>query len=93
MAVWQVQTAKAKFSELLRAAREQGPQTISVRGKEEFVLVDKAAFERGRQPQAAPKTGLDLFRPILGLGVDLEKLIGPRRVDPERPNPFLEEDK
>jgi prevent-host-death family protein len=90
MAVWQVQTAKAKFSELLRAAREQGPQTISVRGKEEFVLVDKAAFEALKP--GSPKSALDLFRPVLGLGVDLEKLIGPRQIDPERPNPFNDED-
>ena len=92
MSVWQVQTAKAKFSELLRAAREQGPQTITVRGKEEFVLLDKSKWDQLTAGKGKPMTGLDLFRPVLGLGVDLEELIGPRQVDPERPNPFAEDD-
>jgi prevent-host-death family protein len=80
MSVWQVQVAKAKFSELLRAAREQGPQTISVRGKEEFVVLTREAYEA-----AAPKRQMtwdELFAPIQALGgVDLE--LPPR--EPELP--------
>ena len=41
METWQLQTAKAKLSELLRAVRDEGPQTISVRGAEEFVVMRK----------------------------------------------------
>jgi prevent-host-death family protein len=74
MATWQLQTAKAKLSELLRAVREHGPQVISVRGKEEYLVIPNPQVEA-----AAPTTGLDLFRPVLGLGVDLE--LPPR--DPE----------
>ncbi|HVY02621.1 MAG TPA: type II toxin-antitoxin system prevent-host-death family antitoxin [Caulobacterales bacterium] len=87
MSVWQLQTAKAKLSELLRAVREDGPQTISVRGKEEFVVMTKEAAARAEHPV---KTGLDLFRPILGLGVDLD--IPERRVEEDRPVPFSDED-
>jgi prevent-host-death family protein len=74
VSTWQLQTAKAKLSELLRAVREHGPQIISVRGEEEFVVSRK-------QPTAASavENGLDLFRPVLGIGVDLE--LPPR--DPE----------
>ena len=43
MGIWQLQTAKAKLSELLRAVRDEGPQTISVRGKEEYVVSVKDA--------------------------------------------------
>jgi prevent-host-death family protein len=77
MATWQLQTAKAKLSELLRAVREDGPQTISVRGKEEFVVSVKVESEAANEH--APMSGLDIFRPVLGLGVKLD--IPPR--DPE----------
>ena len=73
---WQVQTAKAKFSELLRAARQQGPQTITVRGKAEFVIVAKAQFETF-EARKRRKSWEELFAPVRGL--DLE----PRPRDPE----------
>jgi prevent-host-death family protein len=84
MATWQLQTAKAKLSELLRAVRDEGPQTISVRGKEEYVVSLKAP-ETGA---ARTKTGLDLFRPVLGLGVSLDL---PHR-DPDDRELFVFED-
>ena len=36
---WQLQEAKNKLSELVKAARRAGPQTISVRGKGAVVVV------------------------------------------------------
>ena len=44
MLQWQSQDAKAKFSEIMRMAQE-APQVITVRGKEEAVLVSKAYFD------------------------------------------------
>lgn len=86
MATWQLQTAKAKLSELLRAVRDEGPQTISVRGKEEYVVSARAAAPESERP---PKTGLDLFRPIVGLGVDLNL---PRREPEAHRMSWVEED-
>jgi prevent-host-death family protein len=85
MSVWQLQTAKAKLSELLRAVREHGPQIISVRGREEFVVTQK-------QPaaSAAAENGLELFRPVLGLGVELE--LPPRDPEGHRKLWFEDED-
>ena len=37
--LWQVQEAKARFSELLRASLEDGPQTVTRRGVPLAVLV------------------------------------------------------
>lgn len=76
MATWQLQTAKAKLSELLRAVREDGPQTISVRGKEEFVVMRKEgapAALHASQTEGAPKTLWELFEPLRegGLGDEL----------------------
>ncbi|HMO96003.1 MAG TPA: type II toxin-antitoxin system Phd/YefM family antitoxin [Tepidiformaceae bacterium] len=35
---WQLQEAKNKLSEVIRRAREEGPQTITVRGEEAAVV-------------------------------------------------------
>ena len=73
MSTWQLQTAKARLSELLRAVRDEGPQVISVRGKEEFVVMRKEqapAAQRTPQAEGAPKTLWELFEPLRqgGLG-------------------------
>lgn len=39
MAMWQVQDAKARFSELIERARTQGPQMITRHGAERAVLL------------------------------------------------------
>jgi len=46
MSDWQLQTAKNRFSELVRKAREEGPQTVTVHGKPAVVIVDAAEFAR-----------------------------------------------
>ena len=46
MRSWQLQTAKARFSELVNRAADEGPQEISVHGKPVAVVVSSALFER-----------------------------------------------
>jgi prevent-host-death family protein len=43
---WQLQDAKARFSELVRRARAQGPQHVSVRGEPAVVVVSEEEFAR-----------------------------------------------
>jgi prevent-host-death family protein len=43
---WQFRDAKARFSELIKNAREQGPQHVSVRGKRAVVVVSEEEFAR-----------------------------------------------
>lgn len=70
MATWQLQAAKAKLSELLRAVRDEGPQTISVRGKEEYVVLRKDdAPALSERSSASPKTLWELFEPLRRSGV------------------------
>ncbi len=65
---WQVQEAKARFSELLRHAAKDGPQAITVRGHTAAVVMSKAEYERlkGRKPslvklmRASPLIGADI---------------------------------
>jgi len=44
MLYWQSQDAKARFSELMRLVKE-APQVITVRGKEEAVLLSKKHYD------------------------------------------------
>jgi antitoxin Phd len=39
MAVWQIQDAKARFSEVISRARREGPQTITRHGTERAVVL------------------------------------------------------
>lgn len=39
MAVWQIQEAKARFSEVIARARREGPQTITRHGAERAVVL------------------------------------------------------
>lgn len=48
-AAWRLQDAKARFSEVVRRARNEGPQRVTVHGRDAVVVVDAAAFDRTRE--------------------------------------------
>ncbi len=41
---WQLQTAKMKFSELVRRANSEGPQTVTVHGKRNVVVISSGDY-------------------------------------------------
>lgn len=43
---WALQDAKARFSEVVRKARTEGPQKITVHGREEVVVVSVEEYRR-----------------------------------------------
>ena len=45
-ATWKLEEAKAKFSEVVRRAHDQGPQYVTVRGKLAVAIIDTAELER-----------------------------------------------
>ena len=49
MRTWQVQDAKARFSELLETALKEGPQVVTRRGVEAAVIVPIAEWRRLQQ--------------------------------------------
>jgi antitoxin Phd len=49
MTAWQLQTAKAKFSELIRNVQTKGPQAITLHGREEAVVLSKKDYDRLRK--------------------------------------------
>lgn len=68
MHVWQLQDAKAQLSELIRLSSVEGPQVLTVRGKEEAVLLSKKEYDKliGKKQnflafmQNSPLKGIDL---------------------------------
>ena len=55
-ATWQLQDAKARFSEVFRRARSEGPQLITRQGKDGVVMIADEQYERlvgkAHQPQS-----------------------------------------
>lgn len=41
---WPLQDAKARFSELVRRAQDEGPQHVTVHGREAVVIVDAEEY-------------------------------------------------
>jgi len=50
---WQVQEAKAKFSQLLNETLAEGYQTITKNGKPVAYMISKQEFDRHVQPKAS----------------------------------------
>lgn len=45
---WRLQDAKARFSELVRMAHSNGPQHVTLHGRDAVVVVDAGEFNRLR---------------------------------------------
>ena len=75
---WQLQTAKARFSELFRRARTEGPQLVTRQGKEQVVVMPAEQFaqltKRVRQPKSLVRFFAEspLARVTLDLNRDLD---------------------
>src|SRR5712691_13488677 len=72
---WQLQTAKAKFSEVFRLARSEGPQRITRQGKEGVVMISDEQYDRLMLKSHHPKSNVQFFResPLVGVHLDLKR--------------------
>ena len=69
---WKLEDAKARFSELVRRASSDGPQTVTVRGREAVIIV--SADQYRRLNPAKPSVPLVQFLEGLDLsGLDLTR--------------------
>ena len=69
---WKLEDAKARFSELVRRAHDEGPQAVTVRGRRAVVILDADEYER----LAAPVPSVPLVSFLEGLnmeGLDLTR--------------------
>ena len=69
---WKLEDAKARFSELVRRAEQDGPQTVTVRGREAVVVVSAAQFAK-LQPPAKREPLVDFLKSLDLEGIDLTR--------------------
>ena len=72
MIKWQLQDAKNRFSELVRKAREEGPQVITLHGRDAVVVVSAKEYGKLSRPRG---NLVDFFRksPLVGVEFDLTR--------------------
>lgn len=58
---WQLQTAKAQFSEVFRRARTEGPQLVTRQNKEAVVVLPIEEFDRLSARAQQPNTLSEFF--------------------------------
>ncbi len=68
---WLLQDAKARFSELVRRVRSEGPQHVTVHGREAVVVVAAEEFRRMQGAQTG-KALVDALRASPGADVELQ---------------------
>ena len=69
---WQLQEAKNRFSEVVRKASEEGPQTVTKHGKDSVVVLSAEDYRKLEQP----KTSLVEFfqkSPLSKVDLDLKR--------------------
>ena len=73
--VWQLHEAKARFSELFRQVRAEGPQRVVKQRGEAVVIVSAEEFDRSSARARQPASLVDFFRsaPTGGRPLDLER--------------------
>ena len=69
---WQLQDAKNRLSEVVRRARSEGPQIITLHGADAAVVI--SALDFGRLSRRKGKL-VDFFRksPLVGVDLDLAR--------------------
>ena len=84
---WQIQDAKQRFSEMIRAVAHDGPQVITRHGEEVAVVVDIAEYRRLTRP-TVDLTSLLLGGPKLSdtAAGALAEVEAERKADFGRPN-------
>lgn len=50
---WQLQEAKNRFSEVVRMASEEGPQTVTKHGKDSVVVLSAEDYRKLEQPKTS----------------------------------------
>lgn len=85
MGTWQVQTAKQRFSEVLREAESGVPQFITRHGKAVAVIIDIGDYQASHEPKRSFWEQLNAIPRAEGDDIDLMELIDRRMIDePDR---------
>ncbi|MGE3073435.1 MAG: type II toxin-antitoxin system Phd/YefM family antitoxin [Dehalococcoidia bacterium] len=79
---WQLQEAKNKLSEVVRRAREEGPQTITVRGEDAVVVMDAEGFSQYESAKRPKESLYEFMQRWADRMNPVELDIRPRSVEP-----------
>jgi len=72
MHAWQLQEAKARLSQVIQKAINEGPQDISLRGRPAAVVISYADYEMLTRPKPSFTTFLR-ESPLHGVELELER--------------------
>jgi len=69
---WQLQEAKARFSEVIKKAVKEGPQSITVHGEPSAVVISSEEYQRLKHPR---ESFVKFMRrsPLYGVELKLER--------------------
>ena len=75
---WQLQEAKNRFSEVVRKASEEGPQTVTKHGKDSVVVLSAEDYRKLELPKT---TLVEFFQnsPFSNIEIDLKRDKSPSR--------------
>jgi prevent-host-death family protein len=77
---WILQDAKARFSELVRRARSEGPQLVTVHGRDEVMVVAIDEFRRLKgEPTGAALIGALQVSPYRDIDLEPQRAAMPVR--------------
>ncbi len=77
--VWQLQEAKQRFSELIRAVEKDGPQVVSRHGREVAIVIDIKEYRRLKPDEEGSS-----FKDLLRSGPSFDELDLERSAEPAR---------
>jgi prevent-host-death family protein len=72
MGTWQLQEAKARLSEVIKKAKREGPQSITVRGEPAAIVISSGEYRRLKRPR---QSLVEFMRrsPLYGVELDLRR--------------------
>jgi antitoxin Phd len=75
MQTWQLQDAKARFSEVVKRAVKEGPQEITVHGESTAVVLSRTEYDKLKKPAKRKQSFAAFMRasPLYGLDIDLTR--------------------
>ncbi len=78
MSTWQFQEAKSLLSEVIKKAKKEGPQSITVQGSVAAVIISSKEYERLKHPRGS---FVEFMRqsPLYGVDLDLKREQTPTR--------------
>ena len=69
---WKLEDAKARFSEVVRRAQSEGPQRVTVRGKDAVVIISATELER-LLPRQNSVPFVEFMESLYAEGLDLSR--------------------